>query len=321
VASDLLTAVIDADMTLQGALKGNLQVGGTLRVDSANIQIPEKLPASVAVLPVRIAGAPPPPPAPPAAAASAGPQDIGLALTLAAPEQVFVRGRGLYAELGGTIHIRGTAAKPLPDGGLKLRQGTFTLAGQTLNFTQGSFDFTGAGITNPALNLVATSTSPTMIATLTVSGSARDPKITLSSVPQAPQDEILAQLLFQSTSAKLSPFQIAEIAGALASLSGASSSLTDPLSGLRSKLGLDQLTVGSDAAGNPTLQAGTYVARGVYVGAQQSATGSGTQATVQIDLAKGLKLQTTAGTSSATATGATGSGDAASVGLTYQFEY
>ena len=37
------------------------------------------------------------------------------------------------------------------------------------------------------------------------------------------------------------------------------------------------------------------MARGVYVGAQQSASGSGTQATVQIDLAKGLKLEATAG--------------------------
>jgi translocation and assembly module TamB len=57
------------------------------------------------------------------------------------------------------------------------------------------------------------------------------------------------------------------------------------------------------------------VAPGVYVGAQQSTAGNGTQATVQIDLYHGLKLQTQTGTSS------TGSGDASSVGLTYQFNY
>jgi translocation and assembly module TamB len=70
------------------------------------------------------------------------------------------------------------------------------------------------------------------------------------------------------------------------------------------------------------LQAGRYIARGVYVGAQQNASGSGTQATIQIDLMKGLKLEATAGSSgSSSATGSASTQDAASVGLTYQFEY
>ena len=128
-----------------------------------------------------------------------------------------------------------------------------------------------------------------------------------------PQDEILSQLLFNTSTSKLSPLQLAQIGAALASLSGATSGF-DPLERLRTTFGLDRLSVGSDSSGNPTLQAGRYLARGVYVGAQQSATGSGTQATVQIDLAKGLKLQTTAGSGSSSATGSTSNADAASVG-------
>ena len=73
------------------------------------------------------------------------------------------------------------------------------------------------------------------------------------------------------------------------------------------------------------MQAGRYIARGVYVGAQQSASGGGTQATIQVDIAKGLKLQGTAGTGSPSATGTGGvpgaSSTGSSVGLTYQFEY
>jgi hypothetical protein len=38
-------------------------------------------------------------------------------------------------------------------------------------------------------------------------------------------------------------------------------------------------------------------------------------------LAKGLKLEATAGSSNTSATGSTSTSDAASVGLTYQFEY
>lgn len=316
LASDLITANIDANLTVQGEVKGDMQAGGTLHVRRADIRIPDKLPPSIAVLPVRNANAPPPPPpseAPP-------PSTIALNLTLSAPEQVFVRGRGLDAELGGTIHIGGTTTQPIPDGGLHLRRGTFTVVGTTLNFTEGTVDFSGAGISDPSIHFVATSTTATMVATLTVGGTAKNPKITLSSVPDMPQDEILAQLLFNTSTSKLSPLQLAEIAAALASMSGATSGF-DPLESLRNTFGLDRLSVGSNSSGNPTLEAGSYLARGVYLGAKQSATGGGTQATVQVDLAKGLKLETTAGSGNTSATGSTSGSDAASVGLTYQFEY
>jgi translocation and assembly module TamB len=315
LSSDLMTASIDANLTVQGNVKGDMQAGGTVHVRRADIRIPDKLPPSIAVLPVRDANAPPPPPAP-----AEPPSKIALNLTLNAPQQVFVRGRGLVAELGGTIHIRGTTSNPIPDGGLQLRQGTFSIVGSTLTFTEGTIDFAGAGIANPSIHFVATSTTATMVATLTISGTAKDPKIALSSVPDMPQDEILAQLLFNTSTAKLSPFQLAEIAAALASMSGATGTF-DPLERLRNTFGLDRLSVGSSSTGNPTLEAGSYLARGVYLGAKQSASGGGTQATVQVDLAKGLKLETTAGSGTTSATGATSNADAASVGLTYQFEY
>ena len=109
------------------------------------------------------------------------------------------------------------------------------------------------------------------------------------------------------------------------SLTGVGGGIGDPLSSVRQGLGLDRLSVGSGARGGPSVQAGRYIARGVYVGAQQSASGGGTQATVQVDIAKGLKLQGTAGTGSTSATGTGGttgaSSTGSSVGLTYQFEY
>ena len=234
---------------------------------------------------------------------------------------MFIRGRGLDAELGGTIHFRGTAAKPIPDGGLHLRRGTFSVVGTTLNFTEGTIDFSGAGLlrsldpfrchlhdSNDRRHADRSAAAP------------KSPKITLSSVPDMPQDEILAQLLFNTSTSKLSPFQLAEIAAALASMSGATSGF-DPLESLRNTFGLDRLSVGSSSTGNPTLEAGRYLARGVYLGAKQSTTGGGTQATVQVDLAKGLKLEATAGSGNTVRHRQHQQSDAASVGLTYQFEY
>ena len=324
VSSDIVNARLDSRLTIAGNVAGTVSVDGTVFVRGANVQVPEKLPASVVSLPVRFAGAPPPPKPNASQAGHAGQAtstNIALHITVDAPQQVFIRGRGLDVELGGRIQVGGTATAPQLTGGLHMRYGTLSVVGTTLTFSSGTIDFTGASLSNPSLNLVATTTTSTTVATLTVSGSAQDPKITLSSVPQLPQDEILAALLFHQSTSSLSPFQIAEIGAALASFSGATSGMGDPLDNMRKSLGLDRLGVGSSASGAPTVQAGRYVARGVYVGAQQSATGSGTQAVVQIDLAKGLRLETTAGSGSTTATGASSGGDAASVGLTYQFQY
>ena len=317
LASDRLTANIDADLTLRGQMEAELAAGGKVTIQRAEIHIPENLPASVAVLNVREAGAKPPPPSAP------GPT-IALALELAAPRAIFVRGHGLDAELGGTLKIAGTSAAPQISGGFDLQRGTFSLASATLNFVRGKVGFDGTGVTgkiDPTLDFEADSTTASITAMLLVGGYASAPKITLASVPPLPQDEVLAQLLFGRSAKDLGPFQYAEIAAALASLSGAPGSGLNPLEKIRKGLGLDRLSVGSmttntsKAAGSansaPSLEAGRYIANGVYVGAKQDTSGAGTQATVQIDIYKGLKVQTDVG-----------SGQAGSnLGLSYQFEY
>jgi translocation and assembly module TamB len=94
------------------------------------------------------------------------------------------------------------------------------------------------------------------------------------------------------------------------------------LMGLQNALGLDQLGVTTGPNGPPVVQAGRYVTRGVFVGAEESTGGTGARAKVQIDLTKRLKLDATAGSGETTsAIGATGESTGASVGLTYQFQY
>ncbi len=188
--------------------------------------------------------------------------------------------RGLNAELGGRIHIEVAAANPLPSGSLNLRRGTLSIIGTTLNFTSGLIDFNGAGLSNPALKFVAQSVNSTLVATMTVSGDVKHLKIDLSSVPDMPQDEILAQMLFNTDSSKLSPLQLAQIAAALAQLSGATSGIGDPLDKkLRSSLGLDRLTVGNDLVRRQSDRWRRAVTspRRVYVGARQSTSGGSAQ--------------------------------------------
>jgi translocation and assembly module TamB len=321
IQSDLLTARFDTDIHVAGAIASGMKASGTVHILRASINIPNSLPPSVAVLNVRRPGEkPPPPPSPPL--------PIALDLTLEAPRAIFVRGHGLDAELGGRLHVGGTLAALKPSGHFDMIRGRFSLVTTTLTFTTGQVGFDGGDITDPSIDFVAESVSNTVTATLAVTGYASAPKITLSSSPELPQDEILAQLLFQSSTSQLSPFQLASIATALASIAGVNTGggVGGLLGSVRQGLGLDELSIGN-GIGNPTgatpnagtaasknenaptLQAGRYVAPGVYVGAAQGTTGSGTAAQVQIDIAKGLKLQTQVG------------GDSNGVGVTYQFNY
>ncbi len=315
LATDMISVVLDADLAVRGQVAGQLALGGTVRVQRADIRVPERMPTSIAQLPVQQPGAKPaPPPAPPMV--------IALNLALDAPAQVFIRGRGLDAEFGGSMKIGGTADQPRTTGALEMRRGSLSIAGRTLDFAEGQISFNGGSIADPALHLVANSSNGNVTATLTISGTARYPKVALTSVPELPQDEVLAHLLFGSGIGQLGPFEIAGIAAGLATLTGTGGSgVGDPLDKVRQGLGLDRLAVGSGSSGNPTLEAGRYLAPGVYLGAKQSASGSGTQANVQIDIAKGLKLQGTAGTGASSAVGSAGESNGTSVGVTYQFEY
>lgn len=316
LASDLLNATTDADLTVRGDLSGTLTASGKVRVSKANVNIPNALPQNVATLNVRRPGAKP-------HAAAAGPS-IGLALTIDAPEEVFVRGHGIDAEMGGTLKVGGTSAAPTIDGGFELRHGTFSLLGQTLTFSSGKVSFGGTGLTgklDPTLNFVAQTSAGSITATLTITGYADAPKLQLSSTPDLPQDEILGRLMFGQSTQQLSPFQLAEVAQAAASFGGFGGG--DTLGDIRGKLGLDRLSVGSGtgSGSSATVEAGKYVANGVYVGAKQGTSG-GSQAQVQIDITKHLKVQTTLGTGGTPATGITPENDpGSSLGLTYSFDY
>jgi len=319
-SSDQLSATLSADITVRGTLRQTLNIGGNVHVAKAEINIPDSFPKSVAVLNVRRPGAKPAAPPTPTPTPTL---NIMLALVIAAPEQVFVRGHGVDAEMGGTLKIGGTADAPVINGGFDLRRGTYRLAGQTLNFTKGKVAFGGTSLTNkldPTIDFVADNTANGVTATLTITGYVDAPKIQLSSSPDMPQDEILAHLLFGQSVKQLSPFQVAEIAQAIASLSGAGG--PNPLASVRKGLGLDRLTVGSaSGGGGASAEAGKYVANGVYVGTKHNMSG-GSQAQVQIDLTKRLKLESTVGTGGTPVTGATLENDPGSnVGLTYQFEY
>ncbi len=317
VSNDVLDAVFDADLKLKGGLSQGFALSGDLDVRRADVNIPDHLPPEAEVFTIRGRGiAPPPQPLP-----------LTLDLRIRSGGMIFIRGHGLDAVVGGQLHVGGTTIAPDVTGAFDLRRGSFSFAGQTLDFTSGRAGFDGGSLRNridPALDFVAQSSSGGVSATLTVSGHASAPKLVLTSTPPLPQDEILARLLFQQSATQLSPWQLAQIGDALASL-GNMGGLGDPLTRVRSSLGLDRLAVtsGGTTGTETVVEAGRYVAHNIYVGAKQGTAGS-TQAIVQVDLTKHLRLQTQISSDNTptpitpgTAPVDTGS----NIGLSYQFEY
>jgi translocation and assembly module TamB len=329
VASSLVTANLDADLAVDGTVRERLDVGGTIHVNRAEIGIPSSLPPNVAVLDVRRRGQTAAPPVQRTLV-------IGLGVAVHAPNEIIVQGRGLDAEFGGDLEIKGTTAAPLVSGAFELQRGSFAIAGKSLTFSPSSrLTFDGADLgakLDPTLDFTAqTELADNSTATLRITGLADAPKFEFSSSPEMPQNEIIAELLFGESASQLSGLEAAQIAYSLAVLSGVGGGASglNPLVKLQKSLGLDRLNVGTNttttATGTTTsgynLAAGRYVAKRVYVEAKQSTTGS-TQVQVDVDLTKHLKLQTRLGDGSAITQGTTPENDpGSSVGLSYQIEY
>ncbi|GAN68516.1 translocation/assembly module TamB domain-containing protein [Acetobacter orleanensis] len=324
ISSDLITAVMNSEMTIKGQAAGRMDVAGNIDLRKVEINIPNSLPSSVARLDVIRPGDKPE--AEKAAATNANASVIGLDLTLTSPGKFFVRGHGLDAEMAGKLKVKGTSTAPLVSGGFDLKRGNFDLAGISLNFTKGRVAFNGSSVDHkldPTLDFEADRAVNGETAMLKVGGYASAPKISFESIPSLPQDQVLAMLLFGTDAHSLSSTQMVELGTALATLTGVTT--FDPMGTLRKTLGLDRLAVGGGSGvgnGGTTVEAGKYVMRGVYVGAKQATSGSGTQAQVQVDLTKHLKLNTTVGTGGNVTGFTTPENDpGSSVGLLWQYRY
>jgi translocation and assembly module TamB len=325
ITNDIVTTNVDADMSLKGTLRERMDVAGTIHVNRAVIGIPNSLPPNVQVLNVIRPGQAPPAPAERRVV-------IGLNITLDAPRNIRVQGRGLNAELGGDVRIHGTTEQPAVSGSFSLIRGTFALASTQLNFTMGDVSFNGAGLhgrIDPTLDFLAQASAADATVNMHITGFADSPQFELTSTPPLPQDEILARLLFGETASQLSAVQLAQIGAALVTMTGVGGSGINPLEKIQRALGLNVLTVGSapnsgvnqNQNNGASLTAGRYVTNRVFVAGTQSTTGV-SQLLVDVDLTKHLKLQTRLGNGTATAQGVTPENDpGSSIGLTYQFQY
>ncbi|MBK4217602.1 translocation/assembly module TamB domain-containing protein [Paracoccus caeni] len=218
----------------------------------------------------RDAGMAGPPSTPPAAPPR-------LDLTINAPNQVFIRGRGVDAELGGSLQVQGTTRNAIPIGHLELIRGRVDLLGKRFDLTEGLVELQGSLI--PVIRLVAETTQDGITTRIIIDGEVRDPDITFESSPEMPEEEVLSQLLFGRGLDNISPLQAAQLANAIAVLAGAGGE--GIIGNLRNQVGLDDLDLATDDEGNVQVRAGKYLSDNLYT---DVAVGNDGKSTINLNL-------------------------------------
>jgi translocation and assembly module TamB len=293
VANSIVAATADLQLTVSGKLAEKPNVDGRITIDSMDITVPERFSSVSAPIP----GTKHVNPTPTAEArlaqiaktntarARAPLFDATLNLTISGANRIFVRGRGIYAEAGGELHLAGSARDPQVTGGFDLLRGSLALVGQRLVFTQGRVRFHGDVI--PDLNLVAETTATDITARITVTGPANQPTFAITSQPSLPEDEILSRILFQRPSGNLSAFQAIELANAVATLSGN----VDAFEGLRRTLGVNSLDISTSATGGALVGATRAINDRISVGVTTGARPQDNGVDVDLDVTRHLRLQ------------------------------
>ncbi|SDI92361.1 translocation/assembly module TamB domain-containing protein [Aliiruegeria lutimaris] len=214
---------------------------------------------------------------------------FGLNVTVRAPDEIFIRGRGLDTELGGGMVVTGTTATPKPVGEIEVIRGRLDILGQRLDVTEGTVSL--AGGLQPYIDITASSSRDDFEFVAKITGPVDDPTFKLSSVPDLPQDEVLAYFLFGKSVTDLSALQAVQMASALATLTGRGG--VGLMGNIREGLGLDDLDLATTDDGGAEVRAGKYISDNIYTEFVADSQGE-TEIDLNIDVSKNFTVKGTA---------------------------
>ncbi len=307
----LLKTELDGTITLSGPLTGGGNISGDIILGKTDIH----------VTPVGLSGAGPIPEirhvnepskvrltrdragliAKEKSGSSAPP--FGLDINIQTGERIAVRGLGLNADFNGGMQIGGTTNDIRPNGEIDLIRGRLSFLSKNFELDEGRISMLGDLV--PTMRVVAISEQPDATIFVILDGRLDDPKIELESDPDLPEDEVLSQLLFGRDLSSISALQAAQLAAALAQLSGGGPQ--GPRLGENS--GLDDLGLTFDESGTPGLRAGKYINENVYTEVGVDSTGK-SSISLNLDV-----------TDSLTVKGKVGSDDDTGIGIFFQRDY
>lgn len=281
VRRDDVTAKISGDLAMDGPLNG-LALKGAMKVEKAEVRLIAAPPAEVTELDgIRIKGAPEP------EDEGDGDSILSLDLTVTAPNDIFVRGRGLDSEWKLDLAITGDAAQPVVTGEIERVRGYLNLLGHAFDLVRGRIGFDGGREIDPQIDVALEREANGIRGGIVVEGRASDPELHFASVPALPEDEVMPRLLFGQSRQSLSGPQALQLAAGIATLM---SGKAGPLDFVRNAAGIDVLRIEGETAETATVTVGRNVGEGIFVGAKQSLQGQGTTVTVEVDVFEGVKV-------------------------------
>jgi len=300
-------ATISGDISMKGSNSDSM-LSGDLISDELTINIPEQFASTVPQLNV-VETIPHAKQLKPKDPQTSSP--IKLDIKWQADNKVFVRGRGVDAELKGNLAVTGDATNPEIVGKLTTIRGRYEEFGKKFKLKTAELIFEGDIPPSPFLNIVASSTVDGTEIMPTISGPVLEPALTIESTPTLPEDEALSLLLFGKDPTKISPVQAGQLAQSLAKLSGRAGSGFDPLGKARDLLGLDDLKVNSgNTAADTSVGVGKYIGDNIYLEIERGAESSSSKARVEVEVTPSISVESS--------TGATGDSN---VGVNWKHDY
>ncbi len=287
---DYMNGRMNGDITAEGTLKDML-VKGDVKITPVEVSMPGELPvkepATLEVSEIRdgkIIGEE-------AKKSTGAASQIRFDINCDIPGKAYARAPILDSEWGGKLHVGGTLAEMKIDGRIKVLRGhldflnrRFVLRDSALLFLDGSPD-------KPYLDMLAVVETPTLTARLTLKGELENVKMELSSEPELPQDEILAQILFGRNLSRLSPVQAIQLARVAAMFNQGLSGI--PFFSGNIKLpGIDRMDIRTgERADETTVGMGKYFTDSVYVEVEQGTTTDSGKVSVEVEVTPQISVK------------------------------
>ena len=307
VRPGLIETEVNGALTLRGALTRDARLAGNLDFETMEIRIPDtglgaagldftlnhvNEPADVRRTRERAGLIQ-------SEAGASGPGiNYPLDIVVNAPSRIFIRGRGLDAELGGTLRLGGTTSNIIPAGSFELIRGRLDILGQRLDLAQARIQLEGDF--NAFIFVRAETTRAETSINIVIQGPVSDPDVTISSSPDRPEEEVLALLLFGRDVTEISAFQAVRIAAAVNTLVGRGG--TGIVDRLRTGIGLDDFDVQTAADGSTELRFGKYIGENLYTDVTVNSEGS-TDVNLNLDITPQVTARGTVGTDGNTSLG------------------
>ncbi len=209
---------------------------------------------------------------------------IRLDYAVTADRNVYVSSRAFSSEWGVDLRAIGPIGKPNLTGTADLVGGNAFVLNRRFTLDEGELRFDGSP-SDARVDITASHTRTGFSAQARVTGPVSGPRITLSSEPALPEDEILSRLLFDESVSELGALEAAQLA---AQLSG--NTLLNFGGQLRDCAGTDWLDLSTDENGNIAVTGGRRFGDDVYVEVGSSGASALSEAMVEWQLTPELSL-------------------------------